>query len=139
MTNQTNPQPDVSDIDDQWLSTERLLEIVEVARTCEESNEAAALAINELSTENLLLRNQVAISTGAFSAIAGVLDGVIYAADRTNNQKLISLLETLLRGAGLLAADQPLLEGRKPASSLIIPDTKTTKTITHKGRITEVS
>jgi hypothetical protein len=140
MTDETTPQADADgDYNDEWLSTERLLEIVEIASECEESNERAAYAINELSTENLLLRNQVAVSTGVFAAMASVLDGVIYAADRTNNTKLISLIEGLLRREGLLAAGQPLLEPKPETSKLIVPDTKTTKTITHKGRITEVS
>lgn len=140
MTEETTPQPELADVEysDEWLSTDRLIEIVEIASQCEDSNEAASHAINELAAENLILRNQVVISTGAFTSIAGVLDAVIYAADRTHNQQLISLLETLLRGAGLLAADEPLVKG-KPGSGLIIPDTKTTKKITHKGRITEVS
>lgn len=140
MTDETTPQSDADgDYNDEWLSTERLLEIVEIASECEESNERAAHAINELSTENLLLRNQVVVSTGAFAAMASVLDGVIYAADRTNNTKLIGLIEGLLRREGLLAEGQPLVEAKPEASKLIVPDTRTTKKITHKGRITEVS
>lgn len=140
MTDQPETQPAAdADFNDEWLSTERLIEIVEIASMCEESNAPAAYAINELAAENLILRNQVVVSTGAFAAIARVLDGVIYAADRTNNRQMISLLETLLRSEGLLAEGQPLVEPKAPVSQLIIPDTKTTKKITHKGRITEAS
>jgi hypothetical protein len=51
-------------------------------------------------------------------------------------KKIVELIEHLLRAEGLLSAEDKLT---KQDSGLIIPDTKTTKKITHKGRITEVS
>jgi hypothetical protein len=86
--------------------------------------------------ENILLRNQTVVSTGAFNIMARTLDAVIYAAEKMGQRKVVELIEHLLRAEGLLSAEDKLT---KQDSGLIIPDTKTTKKITHKGRITEVS
>ena len=132
------PAPETpSDIDADWLSTERLTEIIDIAERLEEAgDEAATDAINVLMAENILLRNQTVVSTGAFNIMARTLDAVIYAAEKMGQRKVVELIEHLLRAEGLLSAEDKLT---KQDSGLIIPDTKTTKKITHKGRITEVS
>ena len=124
-------------IDENWLSTERLSEIIDIAERLDAADdEPAADAINVLMAENILLRNQTVVSTGAFNVMARTLDAVIYAAERMGQKKIVELIEHLLRAEGLLSAEDKLT---KQDSGLIIPDTKTTKKITHKGRITEVS
>lgn len=132
------PAPETpSDIDADWLSTERLTEIIDIAETLDSNGNAdASDAINELMGENILLRNQAVVATGAFNVMARTLDAVIYAADRMGQKKIVELIEHLLRAEGLIGAEDTIV---KKDSGLIIPDTKTTKKITHKGRITEVS
>lgn len=133
-----NPTPETTpDLGDEWISTERLDAILSIAAAFDEAgNTDAADAINELLGENLVLRQNVVVSTGAFTVMARVLDSVIYAADKMGQKKIVQLIEHLMQAEGLLNPDEKL---SKQDSGLIIPDTKTTKKITHKGRITEVS
>lgn len=136
MTDTPTPTP-IDDLSDLWLSTERLEQFINVAAALDEAgNEDAADAINELIGENLVLRQNVVVSTGAFNVMARTLDAIVYAADKMGQKKIVELIEHLLRAEGLLAPEDTLV---KKDSGLIIPDAKTTKKITHKGRITEVS
>jgi hypothetical protein len=123
-------------IDDQWIPTDRLSEMIDLAERLDgEGQEDASDTINALMGENILLRNQVVVAAGAFNVMARTLDSIIYAADKMGQTKIVQLIEHLLRTEGMLGADEPLV---KKDSGLIIPDTQTTKKITHKGRITEV-
>lgn len=133
----TPAQEPAPTLDEQWLSTERLEEILTLSEALENQGYISeADAINALMAENILLRNQTVVSTGAFNVMARTLDAVIYAADKMGQRKVVELIEHLLRAEGLLSAEDTL---SRQDSGLIIPDTKTTKKITHKGRITEVS
>lgn len=133
----TPAQEEMPAIDESWLSTERLTEIIDIAERLEADGlEGATDAINELMAENILLRNQTVVASGAFNVMARTLDAIIYAAEKMGQKKIVELIEHLLRAEGLLGPEDSLT---KKDSGLIIPDTQTTKKITHKGRITEVS
>lgn len=133
----TPAQEEVASIDDSWLSTERLTAIIDLAEKLETDGlEHVTDAINDLMTENVLLRNQTVIASGAFTVMARTLDAIIYAADKMGQTKIVELIEHLLRAEGFIGTDEKLV---KKNSGLIVPDTQTTKKIIHKGRITEVS
>lgn len=133
-------EPTIEDLPEQdgsvLLSDERFLEIVDLAEAREEQDAEASIALRELATDVITLRQHLVITTGAFEALARSLDAVVYAANRAGDSRTVALIEAVLRHEGLLATDDTLVQ---PQSSLIIPDTKTTKKITHKGRVTEVS
>lgn len=118
------------------LSDERFLEIVDLAEARQEQDEEASTAMRELAADVITLRQHLVITTGAFEALARSLDAVVYAANRAGDARTVALIEAVLRHEGLLATDDTLVQ---PQSSLVIPDTKTTKKITHKGRVTEAS